>query len=150
MTVKAHTEWTLEELWRQEQGSFSAHMAIMFLCLEKQGQPLDDFIRFAGESVLPTWRRRGQRVPDVMNGILFNARANRAPIRDVSITETRAEATVSNLLRPDVIKRYGIAPEMAGRFWDKFVPIASAFGLRFRFTRTRTSDGQDRIRLEKL
>jgi len=148
MSVKAHTEWTMEELWRQEQGNFSAHMAIMFRYLEKQGLPLDDFIRFVGESVLPTWRRRGDSVPDVMNGILLNARANGAAIRDVSISATQAEATVSSLLRPDVMERYGIAPEVAGRFWDKFLPIAAAFGLRF--TRTRTADGQDHIRLEKL
>lgn len=147
MTVKAHTEWTLEELWRQEQGNFSAHMAIMFHYLEKQGLALDDFIRFVGESVLPTWRRRGESVPDVMNGILLNARANGAAVRDVRITETQAEATVSSLLRPDVMERYGIAPELAGRFWDKFLPIAAAFGLRF--TRARTADGQDHIRLER-
>jgi hypothetical protein len=147
MSVKAHSEWTMEELWRQEQGNFSAHMAIMFHYLEKHGLPLDDFIRFVGESVLPTWRRRGESVPDVMNGILLNVRANGATVQDVRITDTHAEATVSSLLRPDVMERYGIAPDVAGRFWNKFVPIASAFGLRF--TRTRTEGGQEHIRLEK-
>jgi hypothetical protein len=147
MPVKAHTEWTLEELWRQEQVNFSAHMAIVFHYLEKHGLPLEDFVRFVGESVLPSWRRRGESVPDVMNGILFNARANGAAVCDVSLTETCAEATVSSILRPDVMERYGIAPAVAGRFWDKFVPIAAAFGLRF--TRSRTANGQDRIRLEK-
>lgn len=147
MTVKAHTEWTVEELWRQEQGNFSAHLAIMFHYLEKQGLPLDDFIRFVGESVLPSWRRRGDTAPDVMNGILLNVRANGATVQDVRITAEQAEATVSSLLRPDVMERYGVAPDLAGRFWDKFIPIASAFGMRF--TRTRTADGRDHIRLEK-
>lgn len=148
MTVKAHTEWTTEELWRQEQGNFSAHMAIMFHYLEKQGLPLDDFIRFVGESVLASWRRRGDTVPDVMNGILLNVRANGATVQDVRITEEEAEATVSSLLRPDVMERYGVAPDLAGRFWGKFIPITAAFGMRF--SRTRTAAGQDHIRLEKV
>ncbi len=148
MTVKVHTEWTVEELWRQEQANFSAHLAIMFHYLEKHGLPLDDFIRFVGESVLPNWRRRGETLPDVMNGILLNVLSNGATVREVHITDTHAEATVSSLLRPDVMERYGIAPEVAGKFWDKFLPIATAFGMRF--TRTRTAEGHDHIRLEKL
>jgi hypothetical protein len=46
------------------------------------------------------------------------------------------------------MERYGITPDVAGRFWDKFLPIAAAFGMRF--TRTHTAAGQDHIRLEKL
>jgi hypothetical protein len=148
MTVKAHTDWTLEELWQQEQVNFAAHMAIMFRYLEKHGLPPDDFIRFVGESVLPSWRRRGDTIPDVMNGILMNARANGATIQDVRITATKAEATVSNLLRPDVMERYGVAPDLANRFWDKFIPVADAFGMRFRSTLTPA--GHARICLEKI
>ncbi len=147
MTVKAHTEWTVEELWQQEQANFSAHLAIMFHYLEKKGLDLDDFIRYVGESVLPSWRRRGDTIAAVMNGILHNVRANGSSVLAVTIAEDRAEATVTSLLRLDVMGRYGIPVDTASRFWDKFVPIAAALGMRF--TWERTAAGQDRIRLEK-
>lgn len=146
--MKAHTEWTLEELWQQEQINFSAHLAIMFRYLEKQGLGLDEFISFVGGSVLPSWKRRGDTIPIVMNGILRNVLANGGAILNVTMGEDRAEATVTSLLRLDVMDRYGIPEDKASRFWDKFVPIAAALGMRFSWE--RTAAGQDRIRLEKL
>ncbi len=148
MTMKAHTEWTVEESWQQEQVNFSAHLAIMFHYLEKHGLNLDDFIRYVGESVLPSWRRRGDSIAVVMNGILRNVLANGGSVLQVTMEEQRAEATVTSLLRLDVMDRYGVPVEKASRFWDKFVPIAAALGMRF--TWERTAAEQDRIRLEKL
>ena len=85
-------------------------------------------------------------MPDVMNGILPNVRVNGATVQDVRLNEEEAEATASSLLCPDVMERYGVALDLAGSFWDKFIPIAAAFGMRF--SRTRAAAGQDHIRLE--
>ncbi len=146
--MKAHTEWTPEELWQQEQVNFSAHLAIMFRYLEKHGLGLDEFISFVGGSVLPSWKRRGDTIPIVMNGILRNVLANGGSVLELSMGELKAEATVTSLLRLDVMDRHGIPVEKASRFWDKFVPIAAALGMHLSWERTVA--GQDRIRLEKL
>ncbi len=60
--MKAHTEWTPDELRQQEQVNFSAHLAIMFHFLEKHGLDLDEFISFVGGSVLPSWKQRGDSI----------------------------------------------------------------------------------------
>lgn len=44
--------------------------------------------------------------------------------------------------------RYGIPPELAERFWDKFIPIGQALGIRF--TRTVLGDGRNQIVLERI
>jgi hypothetical protein len=134
--LKAHTEWTPEEMWDQEQVNFSAHLVLMFRYLEKQGLGLEDFISFVGGSVLPSWKRRGDTISSVMNGILYNVLANGGAVLNVTIGEDRAEATVTSLLRLDVMDRYGIPADKASRFWDKFVPIAAALGMQFSWERT--------------
>ena len=55
---------------------------------------------------------------------------------------------MTSLLRLDVMERYGIAADLAGRFWNKFIPLAAALGMRFSWE--RTAAGQDHIRVEKL
>jgi len=55
---------------------------------------------------------------------------------------------VTSLLRLDVMERYGIAADLVGRFWNRFIPIAAALGMRFSWERTAAA--QDQIRLEKL
>ncbi len=83
-----------------------------------------------------------------MNGILRNVLANGGFILQVSIGERLAEATVTSLLRLDVTEGYGITPDLAQRFWDKFIPIAEA--LRMNFTWKRTAAGHDHIQLVKV
>ena len=148
MELKGYTEWTAKELWEHEQVNFSLHLAIMFQYLESHGLPLDDFIRYAGEQVLPSWKRRGNTPEIMMKGILRNVLANDGSVLDVAMGDRQAEATVTSLLRLDVMEAYGITPDLAHRFWDKFIPIAEALGLRF--TCTRTPAGHDHIRIVKV
>ena len=146
--MKAYTEWTTEELWQQEQVNFSAHIAIMFHYLQTHGLDPADFTRYAGEAVLPSWKRRGGTVADMMQGILRNVLANGGSVEAVTIGERQAEATVSSLLRLDVMERYGIPAEQAERFWDKFIPIGQALGIRF--TRKELDGGRNQIVLERI
>ena len=148
MELKAYTEWTDKELWEHEQVNFSLHLATMFKYLEAHGLSLDDFIHYAGEEVLPSWKRRGNTPEIMMNGILRNVLANGGSVLDVAMGDRQAEATVTNLLRLDVMEVHGIASDVARRFWDKFIPIAEALGLRF--TRTRTPAGHDHIRVVEV
>lgn len=148
MELKAYTEWTPKELWEHEQLNFSAHIAIMFQYLQDHGLAVDDFIRYAGEKVLPSWKRRGDTPEIMMNGILRNVLANGGSVLNVTIEDRRAEATVTSLLRLDVTERYGITLDLAQRFWDKFIPIADALGMRF--TWKRTGAGHDHIQLVKI
>ena len=148
MTMKAYTEWTLKELWEHEQRNFSAHIAIMFQYLQEQGLAVEDFIRYTGEKVLPSWQHRGDTPEIMMNGILRNVLANGGSVLNVLIEDRQAEATVTGLLRLDVTEHYGITPELAQLFWDKFIPIAEALGMRF--TWKRTPAGHDHIQLVKV
>jgi hypothetical protein len=120
----------------------------MFHYLQKHGLDPADFTRFAGESVLPSWKRRGDTVADMMNGVLHNVLANGGSVVAVTIGEQQAEATVSSLLRLDVMERYGIPAAQAERFWDRFIPIGQALGIRF--TRTALGDGRNQIVLERM
>ena len=117
----------------------------MFRYLEEHGLAVDDFIHYAGEQVLPSWKRRGNTPEIMMNGILRNVLANGGSVLNVSMGDRQAEATVTSLLRLDVMEAHGIPPELAHRFWDKFIPIAEALGLRF--TCTRTPAGHDHIQV---
>jgi hypothetical protein len=148
MTTSELPAWTMEELWQGEQVNFAAHLAIMFKYLQAHGLDLDDFIRYVGTAVLPSWKRRGATVPIMLIGILRNVRANGGTVFEVMMDEARSEATVSRLLRPDVMDRYGIPAELAERFWDKFIPIGQALGIRF--TRTVLGDGRNQIVLERI
>lgn len=49
--MKPYTEWTNDELWRQEQLNFAAHVAVMFTYLQKFNRSIDDFVRYTGEEV---------------------------------------------------------------------------------------------------
>ena len=148
MTTSALPAWTLEDLWQGEQVNFAAHLAIMFKYLQAHGLDLDEFIRYVGTQVLPSWQRRGATVPILLTGILRNLRANGGTVFEATMDEARGEAVVSRLLRPDVMDRYGIPAEQAERFWDKFIPIGQALGIRF--TRTELRDGRNRILLERV
>jgi hypothetical protein len=140
--------WTMEELWQGEQVNFAAHLAIMFKYLQAHGLDLDDFIRYVGTQVLPSWQRRGATVPIMLTHILRNLQANGGTVFAATMDEARGEATVSQLLRPDVMERYGIPAEQAERFWDKFIPIGQALGIRF--TRKDLGDGRNQIVLERI
>jgi hypothetical protein len=146
--LKTYTECTPKELWEHEQSNFSAHIAIMFQYLEAHGLAVNDFIRYTGEKVLPSWKRRGDTPEIMMNGILRNVLANGGSVLHVTIGERLAEATVTSLLRLDVTEQYGITPDLAQRFWDKFIPIADALGMRF--TWKRTEAGHDHIQLVRV
>ena len=148
MTTSALPAWTLEDLWQGEQVNFAAHLAIMFKYLQAHGLDLDDFIRYVGTQVLPSWQRRGATAPIMLIGILRNVRANGGTVFEVMMDEARSEATVSRLLRPDVMDRYGIPAELAERFWDKFIPIGQALGIRF--TRKDLGNGRNQIVLERV
>jgi hypothetical protein len=148
MTTSELPAWTMEDLWQGEQVNFAAHLAIMFRYLQAHDLDLDDFIRFVGEQVLPSWRGRGATVPIMLTGILRNVRANGGTVFEVTMTETRGEAIVSRLLRPDVMDRYGIPADQAERFWAKCLPIGQALGMRF--TRTPLGDGRNQIVLERI
>ncbi len=131
-----------------EQLNFSLHLATMFQYLQAHGLAVEDFIRYTGEKVLPSWRHRGDTPEIMMNGILRNVLANGGSVLHVAIGDQNAEATVTSLLRLDVTERYGLAPELAQCFWDKFIPIAEALGMRF--TWKRTPVGHDQIQLVKV
>jgi hypothetical protein len=120
----------------------------MFQYVQAQGLAVDDFIRYTGEKVLPSWKRRGDTPEIMMNGILRNVLANGGSVLNVTIEDRRAEATVTSLLRLDVTERYGIPADLTQRFWDKFVPIAEALGMHF--TWKRTAAGYDHIQLVKV
>ena len=148
MTTSELPAWTMEELWQGEQVNFAAHLAIMFRYLQTHGLDLDDFIRYVGMQVLPSWQRRGATVPIMLTHILRNLRANGGTVFAATMDEARGEAIVSQLLRPDVMERDGIPAEQAERFWDKFIPIGQALGIRF--TRTALDEGKNRIVLERI
>ena len=61
MTTSDLPAWTMEELWQGEQVNFAAHLAIMSKYLQAHDLDLDDFIRYVGMQVLPSWRRGGPR-----------------------------------------------------------------------------------------
>jgi hypothetical protein len=148
MTTSELPAWTMEELWQGEQVNFAAHLAIMFKYLQAHGLDLDDFIRYVGDQVLPSWRGRGATVPIMLTNILRNLRANGGTVFEVTMSEARGEAIVSRLLRPDVMERFGIPAAQAERFWDKFIPIGQALGIRF--TRTELGDDRNQIVLERM
>ena len=148
MTTSELPAWTMEELWQGEQVNFAAHLAIMFKYLQAHGLDLDDFIRYVGTQVLPSWQRRGATVPIMLTHILRNLRANGGTVFAATMDEARGEAIVSPLLRPDVMDRYGIPADLAERFWDKFIPIGQALGIRF--TRKDLGDGRNQIVLERI
>jgi hypothetical protein len=148
MTANALPVWTMEELWQGEQVNFAAHLAIMFKYLQAHGLDLDDFIRYVGQQVLPSWRGRGATVPIMLTNILRNVRANGGTVFEVTMDEARGQAVVSRLLRRDVMERFGIPAAQAERFWDKFIPIGQALGIRF--TRTELGDGRNQIVLERI
>jgi hypothetical protein len=147
MSLKDYTAWTVDELWQHEQLNFSIHIAIMFQYVKDHGLDVDEFVRYTGEKVIPAWRKREDTVPVVMNGILRNVLANGASVLEAEIGTTEAHATVTSLLRLDLMEPYGVGPEEAGRFWNKFIPIAEALGMRFSWK--RDPDGRDRIELVK-
>ena len=148
MSVNELPAWTMEELWQGEQVNFAAHLAIMFKYLQARGLDLDDFIRYVGEQVLPSWRGRGATMPIMLTNILRNVRANGGTVFEVTMDEARGEAIVSRLLRPDVMERFGIPAAQAERFWNKFLPIGQALGIAF--TRRARDDDRNQIVLERI
>ena len=148
MTTSELPAWTMEELWQGEQVHFAAHLAIMFKYFQAHGLDLDDFIRYVGTQVLPSWQRRGATVPIMLTHILRNLRANGGTVFEATMDEARGEAIVSQLLRLDVMDRYGVPADQAARFWDKFIPIGQALGIRF--TRTALGNGRNQIMLERI
>jgi hypothetical protein len=146
--IKAHTDWTMEELWRQERGNFSAHLALMFRYLLEQELSLDDFIRYTAEAVIAGWKPHVSTVADMMNGVLVNVLANGGQVLEADIADAEASATVTTLLDHCVMEDYGVAPETADRFWDKFIPLGDALGMRF--TWERTDEGHYLIHLKEV
>ena len=134
--IKAHTEWTTEELLKQEQVNFSAHIALILDYLQQQGLSVDDFIRYIGDKAVLGWKRTATDVADFMNGILLNVRSNGGRVLDIYIDNTHANATVTELLDMNVVQYYSVAPNIADCFWNKYVPIAEALGMRFTWERT--------------
>ena len=120
----------------------------MFKYLQAHGLDVDDFIRYVGEQVLPSWRRRGTTAPIMLTNILRNVRANGGTVFEVTMDEARGEAIVSRLLRPDVMERFGIPAAQAERFWNKFLPIGQALGIAF--TRRARDDDRNQIVLERI
>jgi hypothetical protein len=131
-------DWTPDELWQQEQSNFSAHLAMMFGYLVQHGLPTDEFVRFVGERSAPSWEGT-EGVADLMEGILLNVRSNGHEIVSVEMHDNRARATVTGLVRYDVMEFFGVPREQADAFWDKFHPLAEALGLSF--TWQRIGDG---------
>ena len=146
--MKVYTEWTTEELWKQEQLNFTAHMAIMFEYLQKYGLSVDDFVRYTAEKVIPGWQRKGiKTVEDFMRSILFNVAANGGEVLETNINDKEVTAKVSHLLNPEIMQILGSPPEMAERFWDKFILIAEALSMGF--TWEQTEDHHYHIRVNK-
>lgn len=134
--MKPYSEFTSDELWRHEQANFAAHMALMFTYLEKHGLSVDDFVQYTADEVLGGWVGEVKTVAEMMNAILVNVRANGGEILDTSTEgETRASATVTHLLNEEVMATLSSPAEMAGKFWDKFIPIATALGMTFKWER---------------
>lgn len=135
LTAKVYTDWEPEELWRHEQMNFAAHMALTFTYLQDRGLSLDDFYRYIGEKVVPSWRECAG-IADFMNYTLVNVVANGGEVLESNSNDQRATATVTEILRSDVGERVGVAPAVLNSFWEKFVPIASSLGLVFTWERT--------------
>lgn len=135
--MKAHDEWTTEELWKHEQLNFAAHMAIMFDYLEQKGLPVDDFVTYTAEKVIPGWRDGVKHTTeDFMRAILLNVLANGGEVFETGQNGDERTAKVSYLLNTQVMQAYGSPPEMTGKFWDKFTPIAEAIGMTFSWEHT--------------
>ena len=145
--MKAHDAWTMEELWQQAQRNFCGHLAIMFNYLEDKGLSVDDFIKYTGEKTSPRWKSVITELGDMMNAILLNVLSNGEKIVDVKIGDTEAAATVTGLLRSDVMGYYGCDPEVSGSFWNKFTLLADEIALKF--TWRKTENGEYYIHLTK-
>lgn len=127
-------EWTSEQLWQQEQSNFSAHLAMMFRWVDERGESLDDFIAYVGRASAPSWEGT-KTVEDLMEGVLINVRSNGHDVLSVERGDGRVRARVTGLVRADVMEFFGVPPEQSERFWDKFVPLAEALGMRFAWRR---------------
>jgi hypothetical protein len=138
LRVAMDVDWTTEELWQQEQSNFSAHLAMMFGYLVQRGIDTGEFVRFVGERSAPSWEGT-EGVAELMEGVLINVRSNGHDVLSVEVDDDRARATVTGLVRYDVMEFFGVPREQADTFWDKFYPLAEALGLRF--TWQRTGDG---------
>jgi hypothetical protein len=132
--MKSYPEWTNDELWLHEQMNFAAHMAVTFTYLQKHGLSVDDFVRYTANEVIGAWKDEVKTVADRMNAILVNVRANGGEILDASAEgETRATATVTCLLNEELMSALSSPVEVTSKFWDKFIPISAALGMRFKW-----------------
>lgn len=146
--MKAHTEWTTEELWKHEQLNFAVHMAIMFEYLQEQGLSVDDFVRHTADRVIPAWQRGEEKTVEfLMRGILLNVLANGGEVLESHYGDREATATVTYLLNHDLMQDWGSPPEVTERFWDKFIAIAEALGMHFAWERSQ--DHHYHIRVNK-
>jgi hypothetical protein len=146
LSAKVYSAWQPEELWHQEQMNFAAHMALAFAYVQERGLSLDDFHRYIGEKVAPSWQTC-TGVADFMNYTLLNVVANGGQVLATEWDEERASATVTEILLSEIGEHFGVAPAVLNSFWDKFIPIAEGLGLRFGWE--RTDAGQYRIEVGK-
>jgi hypothetical protein len=128
------TEWSTEDLWRQEQSNFSAHLAMMFRWVEERGGSLEEFIDYVGRASAASWEGT-ESAEELMEGVLLNVRSNGHEVLSVEREDGRVRARVTGLVRADVMEFFGVPAEQSDRFWDKFVPLAEALGLRFSWRR---------------
>ena len=145
--MKSHSEWKREELWQQEQRNFSGHLAIMFCYLQDKGLEVDDFIEYTGKKVAPRWSSIARNLKDMMNAILMNVLSNGQQVKEITINETDATATVTGLFNSEVMEYFGCSPDVYDRFWNKFILIANEVGLNFSWN--KTENGEYNIQLTK-
>jgi hypothetical protein len=146
--MKPYSEWTNDELWQQEQLNFAAHMAVMFTYLQKHGLSVDDFVRYTADQVIGGWKDEVKTVADMMNAILVNVRANGSEILEASFeSDHHASARVTCLLNEELMSTLSSPVEVTSKFWDKFIPIAAAVGMRFDWE--RSGEGQYHIRVRR-
>ena len=143
--MKAYDAWTTEELWQQAQRNFCGHLAIMFNYLQDKGLSVDEFIKYTGQKTSPRWKSVIINLGDMMNAVLLNVLSNGEKIVDVKIGNTEAVATITGLLRSDVMQYYGCSPEVSDSFWNKFTLLADEIGLEFSWR--KTDNGEYVIRL---
>ena len=145
--MKPYSEWTSDELWQQEQLNFAAHLAVIFTYLPIHGLSIDDFIRYTGEEVISGWMEEVKTVAEMMNATLVNVRANGGEILEASLDDPScASARVTFLLNEQLMERLHCPVNLTSRFWDKFIPIATALGMRFEW---RLKDGQYHIQVKQ-
>ena len=77
-----------------------------------------------------------QTTAGMLNAVWVNVRANGGEVLEAALADdTCVSARVTYLLNEDLMSHFNTSIEVASKFWNKFIPIATALGLRFEWNR---------------